>query len=72
MVVPKNPAAGVFLGHALTAWAHLLDDTILNHMKAGAAVDETNAYLLTLPPDANNHPVTEQWQVIGDLNVRIN
>jgi len=41
-------------------------------MNVQAAVNETNAYLLTLPPDVNNHPVTEQWQVIGDGNVKIN
>jgi hypothetical protein len=61
-----------YLGHAVTTWAHLLDDLILQHMTVHAAVIDTNAYLLTLPPDANNHPVTEQWQVIGDGNVRIN
>jgi hypothetical protein len=30
------------------------------------AVNDTNTYLLTLPG------VTEQWQVVGDPNVRIN
>ena len=72
MIVLQNPYSTTYLGHALTTWAHLLDDLILLHMNVQAAVNETNAYLLTLPPDVNNHPVTEQWQVIGDGNVKIN
>jgi hypothetical protein len=69
--VPKVPTGSqtsnpVILGHAVVAWARLLDDLILQHMNVGAAVNDTNAYLLTLPG------VVEQWQVVGDSNVKIN
>jgi hypothetical protein len=63
MVVPQS--SQVILGHAVVAWGHLLDDLILQHMKVQDAVNETNKYLLTLPG------VTEQWQVVGDGNVKI-
>jgi diadenosine tetraphosphate (Ap4A) HIT family hydrolase len=66
MIVPKNPASGVLLGHAVTAWNHLLSELILHHKNARNAVTDTNAYLLTLPG------VTEQWQAVGDGNVKIN
>lgn len=72
MLVPKSTTVPVILGHALVAWTRLLDDMILRHMSVQSALTETNAYLLTLPPDANGNPVTEQWQIIGDSSVRIN
>jgi hypothetical protein len=70
MIVPQG-SKPVFLGHAVTAWAHLLDDLILQRMTVQNAVTDTNTYLLTLPPDVNGNPVTEQWQVVGDGNVKI-
>ena len=69
LIVPMGQSE-VILGHAAAAWAHLLHDLVALHMKVNAAVSETNAWLLT-QHDVNGHPVTEQWQVIGDGNVKI-
>lgn len=64
LIVPQG-SSQVLLGHALTAWAHLLDDLILKQQKVQDAVSETNQFLRGLPG------VTEQWQIVGDGNVKI-
>lgn len=70
LVVPAGQSE-VLLGHAVTFWAHLLDDLVLKHMNVSNAVTETNAWVKTRK-DVNGNAVTEQWQVIGDGNVKIN
>lgn len=59
----------VYRGHAVTAWANILDELVNGGKTVGDAVKDTDAYLLTLT-DVNGKKVTEQWQVIGDSSVK--
>jgi hypothetical protein len=72
LVVPVGEENTVTLGHAVTYWDRLLFDLVVKHMQLGPAVDESNAYFLTLGNDVNGKPITEQWKVIGDGDVTIN
>jgi len=72
MIVLANPNSAVILGHAVVEWARILDDMILQHMSVDAAVAEANQYLLNQGRDVQGNPITEQWKVVGDGNVKIN
>ena len=45
---------------------------ILKHTNVNDAVNEANAYLLSQKTDVQGNPITEQWKVVGDPNVKIN
>jgi hypothetical protein len=70
MIVLSNPSSTVPLGHAVAAWERILDDMVNRHMTVGEAVQEADTYLPTIL-DVQGQPISEQYRVIGDVNVKI-
>jgi hypothetical protein len=72
LIVPTNQESSIRLGHAVTFWGELLYLLVNQHMQVKDAYPKANSYLLSFGKDADNNPITEQWQTVGDGSVRIN
>lgn len=72
LIVPvRQGNSPVYLGHASSAWAYILQDLFgPGHLTVGEAVKHTNNILATLRNE-QNHPIQERWEVIGDGNVKL-